>query len=86
MMPSGAILLLGGVVVEPCPSSPLDLVLLGENLDPPWVVHWCHFRVTSSLVVLHLEILVCIILWVSLEVFCPSGVADVKLLVGIPAS
>jgi hypothetical protein len=86
MTPSGAILLLGGVVVEPRPSSPLDLVLLGENLDPPLVVQRCQFRVTSSLVALHLELLVCLVLLVSLEVFCTSGVADVKLLVGILAS
>jgi hypothetical protein len=50
------------------------------------VVQRCHFRVTSSLVALHLELLVCLVLLVSLVVFCPSGVADVKLLVGIPAS
>jgi hypothetical protein len=31
---AGAIILLGGVLEDPAFSSPLDLVSLGENLDP----------------------------------------------------
>jgi hypothetical protein len=57
----------------------VDLVPLGENIDPFWVMQQQHNTIVTSLVALHLELLVCHILLVSL--WCSSCEVDP---VGLP--